>query len=300
MRLFLIQIIFVVSWSSGFIGARIGTQDADAINLLFWRFLLVVIFLLPFLWGRTGSFTWEKLRYNGIIGLLSQFVYLVSIYIAISNGLPAGIAAVIAAMQPLITAALSVGGHFEKSTMQEWLGLTMGFIGVAIVIAGEYAWSGSTIGLGYYMLPLAAALSLTIATLYQRRQSLFSTDHSKDGLLLPLFLQSCASLMMLGLSGQGFGTLAVPSQTSVWIAVIWLTLFSTFVAYLGLWYLLTKMSATRVAALVYLEPPVTLMWAAWMFGDVIHWTSYIGMSVIAAGILIERRQRQAQTAGSLL
>ena len=46
--LILLQVIFVLSWSSGFIGARLGTEEAGAINLLFWRFLLVSICLLPF------------------------------------------------------------------------------------------------------------------------------------------------------------------------------------------------------------------------------------------------------------
>lgn len=56
-----------------------------------------------------------------------------------------------------------------------------------------------------------------------------------------------------------------------------------------MWHLLKDMSATKVAALLYFEPPVTLIWAAWMFGNAIHLTTYIGIAVVAAGILIARR-----------
>ena len=294
--LFLLQAVFVLSWSSGFIGARLGTEDAGAINLLFWRFLLVTACLLPFVWERLKALGWEQLRYNGVIGFLSQFAYLVSVYIAIRGGLPAGIAAIICALQPLITAAITARDRHERSGLQEWIGVVIGFAGVGIVISGEYALSVQRIGLGLYALPLIAAITLSIATLYQRRQSVLATDHSKDGLLMPLFLQSATTLVLLGGTGAALGTLEPPSTPQVWVAVAWLTVFSTFIAYLSLWQLLTKLSATRVSALVYLEPPVTLLWAALMFGDAIHWTTYVGIVVVATGIVVTRHRRRCLVA----
>lgn len=97
--LLLLQVVFVLSWSSGFIGARLGTEDAGAINLLFWRFLLVSLCLLPLVWYRLRALSWAQVRYNAMIGFLAQFAYLVSVYIAIRGGLPAGIAAIICALQ---------------------------------------------------------------------------------------------------------------------------------------------------------------------------------------------------------
>lgn len=296
--LVLLQAIFVLSWSSGFIGARLGTQDAGAINLLFWRFLLVSACLLPFMWRRLWSLSWAQLRYNSVIGFLSQFAYLVSVYIAIGGGLPAGIAAIICALQPLITAALSARGKHERSGLREWVGLAVGFAGVGIVISGEYALSDGRISLGLYALPLIAAITLSVATLYQRRQSLLATDHSKDGLLMPLFLQSATTLLLLATAGLTLGSIEVPASARVWAAVVWLTLFSTFIAYLSLWSLLKLMSATRVSALVYLEPPVTLLWAALMFGDALHWTTYIGILVVAIGCLITQRRKRQRIACS--
>lgn len=295
--LILLQVIFVLSWSSGFIGARLGTEGAGAINLLFWRFLLVSICLLPFVVHRLRMLSWAQLRYNAVIGFLAQFAYLVSVYIAIRGGLPAGIAAIICALQPLITASMSNNDQGERSGRQEWLGLLVGFAGVSAVILGEYNLSAVRLELWLYALPLIAAITLSIATLYQRRQSVLETDHSKDGLLMPLFLQSTATLILLTATGLPLGLIEVPASPQVWAAVAWLTLFSTFIAYLSLWVLLTKLSATRVAALVYLEPPVTLLWAALMFGDAIHWTTYLGIAVVAAGIAITCTPRRSASPG---
>ncbi|MFK3770757.1 DMT family transporter [Pseudomonas putida] len=297
--LILLQAIFVLSWSSGFIGARLGTEEAGAINLLFWRFLLVSICLLPFVVHRLHTLSWAQVRYNTVIGFLAQFAYLVSVYIAIRGGLPAGIAAIICALQPLITASMSNRDQHERSGRQEWVGLGVGFAGVSVVIFGEYSLSTTRLELWLYALPLIAAITLSIATLYQRRQSVMATDHSKDGLLMPLFLQSTATLVLLTATGLPLGLIEMPASTQVWASVAWLTLFSTFIAYLSLWILLTKLSATRVSALVYLEPPVTLLWAALMFGDAIHWTTYVGIAVVAAGLAITRNPRRSGRAAGI-
>ncbi|WP_426217450.1 DMT family transporter [Pseudomonas sp. DWRC2-2] len=283
----LLQAAFVLSWSSGYIGAKLGTQGGGAFNLLFWRFLLVSVCLGLFLNVRLLKVSWAQVRHYAVIGFLSQFLYLSCLYVAIQNGLPPGIAAIIAALQPLMTAALSTGSATERSGGWQWVGLMISFVGVSIVIAGQYGSGGEGVGLVIYLLPLAAALGLTLATLYERR----TVQNQDAGLVLPLFIQSL--LTLIGFAGGVLytDTLSIPHDPDVLISIVWLTVFSTFVAYLSLWMLLRVMTATRVAALVYLEPPVTLVWAALMFGDVIQASTYAGIVVVIAGLLLVRLKR---------
>lgn len=282
-----VQAAFVLSWSSGYIGAKLGTQGSGAFNLLFWRFLLVAVCLGLYLNVRLLRVSWVLIRHYAIIGFLSQFLYLSCLYVAIQNGLPPGIAAIIAALQPLMTAALSTGNAAERSGGWQWVGLMISFAGVSIVIAGQYGSGGQGVSLVMYLLPLAAALGLTLATLYERR----SAQRQEAGLVLPLFIQSL--LTLIGFTGAVLytDTLSIPHKPEVLVSIVWLTVFSTFVAYLSLWMLLRVMTATHVAALVYLEPPVTLVWAALMFGDVIHASTYAGMAVVGAGLLLVRCKR---------
>jgi drug/metabolite transporter (DMT)-like permease len=86
-------------------------------------------------------------------------------------------------------------------------------------------------------------------------------------------------------------TLSIPHEPEVLISIVWLTVFSTFIAYLSLWMLLRFMTATHVAVLVYLEPPVTLVWAALMFGDTILASTYAGIAVVVAGLILVRLKR---------
>lgn len=282
-----VQAAFVLSWSSGYIGAKLGTQGSGAFNLLFWRFLLVSVCLGLYLNARLLKVSWVQIRHYAIIGFLSQFLYLSCLYVAIQNGLPPGIAAIIAALQPLMTAALSTGNATERSGGWQWVGLMISFAGVSIVIAGQYGSGGQGVSLAMYLLPLVAALGLTLATLYERR----SAQRHDAGLVLPLFIQSL--LTLIGFTGAVLytDTLSIPHAPEVLVSIVWLTVFSTFVAYLSLWMLLRVMTATHVAALVYLEPPVTLVWAALMFGDVIHASTYAGMAVVGAGLLLVRCKR---------
>lgn len=283
----LLQVAFVFSWSSGYIGAKLGTQGGGAFNLLFWRFLLVSVCLGLFLNVRLLKVTWAQVRHYAVVGFLSQFLYLSCLYVAIQNGLSPGIAAIIAALQPLMTAALSTGSATERSGGWQWTGLMISFVGVSIVIAGQYGGDGKGVGLVMYLLPLAAALGLTLATLYERR----TKQRQDTGLVLPLFIQSL--LTLIGFTGAVLytDTLSIPHDPDVLISIVWLTLFSTFVAYLSLWMLLRVMTATQVAALVYLEPPVTLVWAALMFGDVIQASTYAGIAVVVGGLLLIRLKR---------
>jgi drug/metabolite transporter (DMT)-like permease len=233
--------------------------------------------------------SWAQIRHHAVVGFLSQFLYLTCVYVAIQNGLPPGIAAIIAALQPLMTAALSSGSVAERSGGWQWLGLMIGFTGVSIVIAGQYRNSGAEVGLVMYLLPLVSALGLTVATLYERR----SAQTQSGDLSLALFIQSLLTLIGFAAAVLYTDTLSIPRAPNVLVSIIWLTVFSTFVAYLSLWMLLRVMTATHVAALVYLEPPVTLVWAALMFGDVIYASTYIGIAVVVAGLILVRLKQPA-------
>lgn len=287
--LLLLQGVFVLSWSSGFIGAKQAAQSDGVFNVLFWRFLLVSLCLALFLNVRLLKVSWARIRHHAVIGFLSQFLYLSCVYVAIQNGLPPGIAAIIAALQPLMTAALSSGSVAERSSGWQWLGLMIGFAGVSIVIAGQYRNSGADVGLVMYVLPLVSALGLTVATLYERR----SAQAQSADLGLALFIQSLLTLIGFAAAVLYTDTLSIPRAPDVWISILWLTVFSTFLAYLSLWMLLRVMSATHVAALVYLEPPVTLVWAALMFGDVIYASTYLGIAVVVAGLILVRLKQPA-------
>ena len=70
-------------------------------------------------------------------------------------------------MQPLLTAASAGWLLGERVNARQWAGLTLGFIGLALVVSGKL---GVGAELGPMLIPaLVALLGITAGTLYQKR-----------------------------------------------------------------------------------------------------------------------------------
>src|SRR5690606_29838566 len=117
--------LFVVSWSSGFIGAKLGAHDAPATTVLMWRFVPLALLLAPFwlLRSRTGErIGGRELGWQALIGVLSQSGYLLTVYWAIELGVSTGTTALIDGIQPLVVAAL-VGPLLGAAVSgRQWVG----------------------------------------------------------------------------------------------------------------------------------------------------------------------------------
>ena len=91
----LFPFVFVLLWSTGFIGARLGLPHSGPLTFLFVRYGVVIVLL----WGiaLVSRAPWPQRRMHwvhiGIAGLLLHGVYLGGVFVAISKGLPAGVAA---------------------------------------------------------------------------------------------------------------------------------------------------------------------------------------------------------------
>jgi drug/metabolite transporter (DMT)-like permease len=102
------EVGFVVMWSSGFIGAKLGTQEASTPTFVVWRslfaagVLLAAVLLLRRRWLSPGEVTVQA-----AVGFLSQGVYLSGVVGAVEFGVNTGTAALVAALQPLLAAALA-------------------------------------------------------------------------------------------------------------------------------------------------------------------------------------------------
>jgi drug/metabolite transporter (DMT)-like permease len=129
---------FVVMWSSGFIGASLGTPEAGTPTLMVWRFLLAAgLLLVGILLLRRRWPGLREIAVQGVVGLLAQGVYLTGVVGAVEFGVTAGTTALIAALQPLLAAALAGPVLGEHVGRQQWAGLAVGLVGVALVVGGD-------------------------------------------------------------------------------------------------------------------------------------------------------------------
>src|SRR3569623_784604 len=128
-------VVFVVLWSTGFIGARYGLPYIEPMTFLGIRMASVVAIMLVV--ALVSGARWPDLHEAGhslAVGAMVHFLYLGGVFIAISQGVPAGISALIPGLQTILTSTIANRFMGEKVTPRQWLGRMLGRGGVALVL----------------------------------------------------------------------------------------------------------------------------------------------------------------------
>jgi drug/metabolite transporter (DMT)-like permease len=274
---------FVLTWSSGFIIAKIGTDTAPALTVLVWRYLVVAAILLSGmlllrLRARPVAVPdWRDIRPHLTIGLFAQFGYILPIYLAVGAGVSAGTTALIDAIQPLVVATL-VGPLLGLGVRAvQWLGLVLGAAGVVLIVAADA--SASLSPTPAYLLPLVSLASLVAATFLERRTtarlSVFATLATHAGI----------TLVAVTALGALTGSLTPPATTAFWVSTVLIAVFPTLIAYALYWYLLRRLGITALNALLYLVAPATAVGGSILFADPFTPATLAGL-VLGAGAVV--------------
>jgi drug/metabolite transporter (DMT)-like permease len=272
--------LFVLLWSTGFIGARLGMPHAEPMTFLTLRFALTAALLagaaalLRAPWPRRPA-DWGHLS---VAGLLMHGVYLGGVFVAIRLGLEAGLSALIVSLQPLLVAASAGLLLGERVGPRAWLGLGLGLCGVALVLGRKLGLSG-TQALGA-LTCVAALAGITVGTLYQKR---FCSGHD---LRTGNFVQFAAATLACGLLALAFETRRVDWTPELVFALLWLVLVLSVGAISLLYVLLRRGAASRVASLFFLVPPTTALIAWPLFGEQLGPLELLGMALTVAGVAL--------------
>jgi drug/metabolite transporter (DMT)-like permease len=275
--------LFVVLWSTGFIGAKYGLPYVEPLTFLLTRFLLVIAILLPVCWLTRARWPARPVEYAHIAlaGVLIHATYLGGVFVAIHRGLPAGTAALIASLQPLLTAVVAAPYLGERVTSRQWAGLLLGFAGVSLVVAEKANLAEASLG---NLLPaFVAVLGITAGTLYQKRHG------TQMDLRTGSVVQFAASAAVMLLLAPWLETMAIRWTGEFIFALGWLTLVLSIGAISLLILLIRRGAASRVASLFYLVPTVTALLAWLMFDEQLGLLSLAGMAATTLGVALANR-----------
>jgi drug/metabolite transporter (DMT)-like permease len=269
--------LFVLLWSTGFVGAKYGLPYADPFVFLSVRILLAAALLFALakfmkMPVRIGS---TAVLRSGLIGFFLHACYLGGVFYSIAQGLPAGVAAVVTSLQPVLVSVLAVRVLGEKLRLGQMIGLLMGLIGVILVLGPSIDAQISTPAI---VAILVALMGSTTATLLQK----------KIGADIPLLSGTAYQYLF---SGCVLGVIAIATQeTSInWnlrftAAFVWLLLVLSVGAILLLLWLLNSGSAAKVSSLFYLVPPATALEAFFLFGEKVNTQGFLGIGITALGV----------------
>ncbi len=271
----------VVLWSSGFVGAELGTRFAPADTLLAWRYLVAgaaLAVLACVLGTRSGP---RALLRQGVLGLLCQCLYLGGVVTGVALGVPAGTTALVAAVQPLLVAAAAGPLLGEHIGSRQRLGLVVGLAGVGLVVAGDLGLGGAP--WWAFLLPLGGMAALSAGTLLERRW------RPAESPLQSLTLQTVIAAGFFVAVAAAGGRLQPPADPRFWWAVAWVVVLASFGGYGAYLLVLRRSGAVRVSTLLYLTPPTTMLWAFVMFGEVPGPLAVPGVALCAVGVTLALR-----------
>ncbi len=275
--------LFVLLWSTGFIGAKFGLPFAEPLTFLALRFLLVAVLLATA--AAVSRAPWPRdpatLGHLVVAGVLVHGVYLGGVFASIHQGVPAGVSALIVGLQPLLTAALAGPLLGERVRPVQWLGLLLGLGGIGLVVANKLGQGlGSPFAMGLSGLAL---VGMTAGTLYQKR----------FGGAMDLRTGNAIQFVAAGVV-TGTGALLTESMHIDWtphfiFALGWLVFVLSLGAISLLLILIREGAASRVASYFYLVPPVTAVEAWLLFDERMGLVALGGMALVVAGVALALR-----------
>lgn len=271
---------------TGFIVAKLGLPYAEPLTFLLLRFVGVLVVLLPIVLLMRASWPTASMHHIAVAGILVQGGYLGGIWCAIEFGMPAGLAALIAGMQPILT-ALAAPLIGESVRGRQWVGLLFGFCGVGLVVANKISLTG--LAWDSIALALFALLSITSGTLYQKRYC--ASFDLRTGTIIQFAASAVAVLpFAIAFEGMDFVLSGVQWTPSFIIALLWSVLALSIGAIFLLFALIRKSAATEVTSLLYLTPPTTAVMAWVVFGEAFSLTGLAGMALAVIGVALVARR----------
>ena len=305
-----LPMVFVFLWSSAFVTGKIAVIYATPFAFLLLRFSIVALLfgglmLAAKAWlahqrrkpqtsaqetsahetpahetpAQETPDNWRTLLATAIVGVMLHGFYLGSVFLALSLGIPAGLAALVVSMQPLLSSFLAIFLFAEALRRIQWAGIFLGFVGVAVVlmptIDGGAGGDLSMAGLGMTFFGLAA---ITCGTLMQKKFG------NHIGLMKGNFVQAAAAaLFYLAITPL----LEVPQfdwQTPFVLVLSWQILAVSLGAYVIFMVLIKRDSMAATSSLLFLVPPTTAIMAALWFGEVLTPLSMGGFVLASAGV----------------
>jgi len=275
-------LIFILLWSSAFITTKPIIDHSDPFSALAFRFFFVAIgFYLFSLYLKQSIIINQKNLIESILsGVLFHGFYLGGVFYSISIGMPAGIAALIVTLQPILTNALSGPILGEKVNIKQWIGVLLGFIGASLVLGLDV---GSDIPLLGLVATIIALIAITTSTIWQKKLS------NNLPLSVSNFYQAVGGCFFHILVIIFFTEPYINFSKTFIIAMSHQIFLVSFGAFTILMFLIKKNSASKTVSIFFLIP-ATSAFMAWVFlNESLTNLDLIGFLITTIGVYIATR-----------
>lgn len=282
-RAILMGMSFALMWSSAFTSARIIVQYAPPMASLSLRFLVsgLIGIGLAYALGQRARLTPAQWKSTIVFGVCQNGLYLGLFFVAMQT-IEASLAAIIAATMPLLVALIgwALGDRPRPLGM---VGLVAGIAGVALIMGARLSGDVDLVGLG---LCAIGVLALSIATLSVRGAS------SGGNVLMIVGLQMLIGAVVLAVPAAILEDMSVTLSWQLIVAFIYTTLVPGLTATLVWFLLVQRVGAIKASTFHFLNPFFGVAIAAILLGEGLGLLDYVGVAIVAVGILAVQLSKQ--------
>jgi drug/metabolite transporter (DMT)-like permease len=276
-------------WGSSFMWIKIAVGEVAPLGVVGWRLLFGVVGLVPLLvlrrqrlpreWG-----TWRNLFVQGMVNTAIPFALIAYGEQTVDSA----VASVLNSTVPLFTLLIAhFGLQDDRITSGRVLGLAVGFCGVLLLLSRDLDsadWGQSVIG---QLAILAGALSYAFGSVFARR-NLRTVDP---------YLQASIPLAWAGIAIWSLAFVLepgelLPATPLPWLALVWLGLLNSCLAYLVYYHLLHRVGPTRTTLVTYLMALIGVVLGVVFLGEPLDWRLTAGALLVVSGIAIVGRLRR--------
>ena len=276
-------LIFILLWSSAFITTKPIVDNSDPFAALAFRFFFVALgFYLFSIYTNNSLIIKKKNLIESILsGVLFHGFYLGGVFFSISIGMPAGIAALIVTLQPILTNILSGPILNEKISIKQWIGAFLGFMGAGLVLGLDLGSQIPTTGL---IATVVALIAITISTIWQKKLS--------NNLSLPVsnFYQAIGGCLFHILIIIFFAEPFIDFTRTFLIAMSHQIFLVSFGAFTILMFLIKKNSASKTVSIFFLIPAVSAFMGWFFLDEILTRIDLLGFFIATIGVYIATRK----------
>jgi drug/metabolite transporter (DMT)-like permease len=280
-RLYVSFIIVYVVWGSSFLAGHIGVQSLPPLLFSAGRSLIAGALLLSIAFYRRERMPrtrrdWQLMAFFA----LTMILFSNGPAISALQHLPSNEVALLNSSIALWTCSLgTLGPRGQPLRFRSWVGLLLGFAGVALLVwRGELRLDSH---LGWQIVVVLGALSWAIGTIVYRNTSLRLSPVAFNGVLMML------GALLLFLGGSVTGELAdwKWDATGMW-AMVYLAIFASALTYTAYAWLIKNARTDRVATFAYVNPAIATLLGWVVLGESLSPPQLLGMLVILAGVAL--------------
>jgi drug/metabolite transporter (DMT)-like permease len=286
LTVFLSFLSIYLIWGSTYLAIRYAVETIPPLYTAGFRHLLAGSILLIWCLAKGLRPTWAQVRASIVIGLFFFLIGHGTLHWA-EQKVPSGLASLLIASEPiwvfLLTAAAARQWRLNATLLA---GILLGFGGVGLLMGRSALNSGPGVFVGSLAV-VVGALSWSVGIVYSRRSHLSGHPLLLSALSL---LAGSAQLLLVGTAVgeyRGFSFASVSLRS--WLALGYLILFGSVVAFTAYNWLLEHYSPTLVATHTYVNPIVAVLLGWFFAGEAVTLNVLLSTAMVIGSVMLVDR-----------